>query len=574
MPTPGPPPGMPAGRGGFDVLPSPDGGALLVTIDRCELCNKPSDVPTTTYLVRDGVWTELGVDVAASWAGAEPQVAPRPPELGYSGYDWQIFERRDDGAAYVPSPFRYDMQVGGTDRVQWRVYDLSGQPGDPPRHIMPAFNTQTAYNSWQLWWPDVPAEPVRLELWAEVRPGAPDDPSFIREGDTRWAVVWRDTVRRDPDQATAQTISLRDVWMEGTDAGWGVDASGRIVRTSDGGSTWRDVTPPGHARCDGRLWPRQAEHFAGDVAIVALTCDRTGSDGRWSDWPQRITVFTTADGGLSWLEATIDTGYRFARPASLHAADGGLWLLAQPVWPAHNHNGALWHSADGGATWTRIADTDGTLPAARGLTFVTAQRGWALGRLDARPAGAGRADAGSPGTTSAPVAAHAATGSTLWRPLGSTLWRTDDGGRTWTEQPLPVPADAYAVQPPQFLDDAVGFFAVHVPDPDPSHNPRQLLLATDDGGMTWSVRGERRGDGQPHFLTPAVGYVWDYPSRELAWTHDGARTWEAVPAPEGVYWPFRLQFVDAWHGFVAQSTLLTTADGGRTWREILPQWFR
>jgi hypothetical protein len=47
-----------------------------------------------------------------------------------------------------------------------------------------------------------------------------------------------------PTLQPGQPIALTNLHMVDTAIGWGIEKSGRIVRTHDGGQTWIDVTPP------------------------------------------------------------------------------------------------------------------------------------------------------------------------------------------------------------------------------------------------------------------------------------------------------------------------------------------
>ena len=161
-----------------------------------------------------------------------------------------------------------------------------------------------------------------------------------------------------------------------------------------------------------------------------------------------------------------------------------------------------------------------------------------------------------------------------------SLWRTMDGGLTWTSSRLPVPA-AVDVSAP-----------ISVAAPDGSHWFASLslqqglgrpgpgvLLASSNGGRTWSRR-VLPGSGAIAFTTPTQGWLAPV-AGGLFRTRDGGRTWRAatVPAPAGFPSIPALAelptFIDATHavlpvtfrdGTRAAVSFLTSGDSGTTWQ--------
>ena len=542
-------PALLSGRNAGNLKLSPDGNRLLAETNICLGCNKPSENTRTTYLIdlTNGTWQEVGVDVDARWENGQVVTLARAPRLGYSGMPTYM-DRDESGALLISRPFAESFQVGAAESAHWRVYSPEAGPDALPLRILPALNRQDTYNSMDLWWPDPPAEPVRLELWAEIRPGVPADPAqwpgeskhvsrqLRHDGGKRWAVLWSEVVSVKEDLPPRQTVRLSSARMWDGQNGWGTDWRGRILRTEDGGATWRDVSPSGLERCDGRLFPQQVEAFAALRAAVAITCYTTGPDGHWAKESGQVMLLQTSDGGQSWHSAVIDSGFAFASPQDLFLLDDRhAWFLVRPKWPELNEDGALFRTADGGRTWEQVSDTRSGLPAVRETSFLTADLGWTV--------------------------------------RGARLHRTEDGGRTWAEQPLPSgrsreqPAWASA---PRFIDSLHGFLTVS--GWVEGHRPGLVeLFATTDGGQTWEKRSERDGERRPAFLTPDLGYVWEYEIRTVYWTRDGGRTWESRRweiNPTGIT---DVHFVDGQRGFGVQGHLWTTADEGQTWHEIYPQ---
>jgi N-acetyl-anhydromuramyl-L-alanine amidase AmpD/photosystem II stability/assembly factor-like uncharacterized protein len=163
---------------------------------------------------------------------------------------------------------------------------------------------------------------------------------------------------------------------------------------------------------------------------------------------------------------------------------------------------------------------------------------------------------------------------------GFSLWRTTDGGLTWTSSPLPLPKSVDVSAPISLAapDDLHWFVSLSVQQGLGRVGPG-VLLASSNGGRTWS-RGVLPGSGAIAFSTPTQGWLASVDGG-LFRTRDGGRTWRAasIPAPPAFRSSLRLAelptFSDATnavlpvtfrHGTQAAVSFLTSPDGGTTWR--------
>ena len=161
-----------------------------------------------------------------------------------------------------------------------------------------------------------------------------------------------------------------------------------------------------------------------------------------------------------------------------------------------------------------------------------------------------------------------------------TLWRTTDGGLTWTSLRPPVPVDVDAAAP------------ISVAAPDASHlfvslSLQQslglpgpgILLASSNGGRTWSRR-ILPGSGEVSFPTATRGWLVPIDGGLYA-TRNGGRTWhpQTVPAPVGFRSTPALAELPTFsdptdaalpvtfrRGARAAVSFLTSDDGGTTWQ--------
>lgn len=223
----------------------------------------------------------------------------------------------------------------------------------------------------------------------------------------------------------------------------------------------------------------------------------------------------------------------------------------------------VFESEDGGRSWkARMAESAASFQA---LVFRDERRGWVFG---------------SRGNATSQKGA---------------IWRTADGGGTWSESPTSVPGPIVSAS---FCDTDLGFAV----------GPEQALRTT-DGGVTWTVsfqgtptdqllgvrcsgRSEAWAVGSKGTVLQTVdgGVSWQrrelggananltrvYFEQSRGWivgfhglllaSEDGGRTWKQVPVPTNeALLDIHVDGVEGWivgtHG-----TILRSADGGRTWR--------
>jgi photosystem II stability/assembly factor-like uncharacterized protein len=142
---------------------------------------------------------------------------------------------------------------------------------------------------------------------------------------------------------------------------------------------------------------------------------------------------------------------------------------------------------------------------------------------------------------------------------------TDDGGTSWKKQYT----SEFAPQLIQFVDANNGWLAGCAVPVGLSSDCETQLLATRDGGNTWTpatsapvIQGKVVAIG---FVSQQDGWVLGAPGQLLR-TQDGGTRWESVPVLDGVTTPVSLQRLDEHIGWVlTKDAVLATRDGGATW---------
>jgi photosystem II stability/assembly factor-like uncharacterized protein len=317
--------------------------------------------------------------------------------------------------------------------------------------------------------------------------------------------------------------------------GWGiaVNANGSVLRTVDGGSTWWNATPPG-------------------IGPIGLSTVLTVLDTEhvWVLVPGADffsgTLYRTSDGGINWNSNRVPFGGAFIQ---FQNGENGR-ALADRGAGAGSEAVELFQTSDGGATWTSVFHDDPGQPGAsdslplagikNGMTFTGTQTGWVTGSLPA-------------------------DGEIYF-------YTTHDGGKSWSQQNLPLLAGyekyQYMLQAPVFFGKD-GFLPLTIYR---SGTTELAFYTSQDGGQTW-----RRNPANPERVIepcqPAIAeaqqiWCWDG-GNNLYSSRDAAQTW-AVTHPgldlSGIL--SRLEFVPGFTGWAltrldeaGHSQLYRTTDG-------------
>jgi photosystem II stability/assembly factor-like uncharacterized protein len=360
--------------------------------------------------------------------------------------------------------------------------------------------------------------------------------------------------------------------MLSTTIGWAFGP----MRTADGGATWVDFSPPSIA---GRTLKNDEFFLDATHAWVAETATSS------SACVDQVVPFRTADGGRTWQQAA-PIPVRLAVPTDviwtgfdnhaqlfdfIDAQNGWLLLGSGPLSTAggdSSWNGPTWRvgdlfrTTDGGLHWAIAAHDPGSalgcIPnigfglSKAAMSFSSPSTGWIV----------------------------ASCGQSL-SPQSIDLLVTHDGGSSWTRAATPLaPKEA-----PVFFDAKHGMTLA-----------TGGLMATTDGGLTWSTRslpdsygidffnrnqGWAVGPGDsPGFQCNDLNQSACNGNFRLYFTRDGGVTWTPGTSTGlvmmGTKWwpPAYLHFIDSANGFVEvgedprEQGLYRTRDGGRTWTRV------
>ena len=247
------------------------------------------------------------------------------------------------------------------------------------------------------------SDPDHVWLLNTASPAAHDQPSALYrtlDGGLHWEELLDANLSARSRHGIAVGGSKKGIWFTGSMDGWistvEPDGTPALHVTHDGGREWTSsALPPG----DG--WYRGASlTFSAPVIDAggrgALTVVQpAGIPGEW--FPAKAWTYVTSDGGDHWSDP---------RPMSYTRALVSRFVTPSVGWTVGA--GIALTTSDAGRSWVQTGAPTGAVLTA--VTPVDAMNAWA---------------------TAAPVA-----------PLPSRLFRTSDGGLTWSEVALPGRARA------------------------------------------------------------------------------------------------------------------------------------
>jgi photosystem II stability/assembly factor-like uncharacterized protein len=250
-------------------------------------------------------------------------------------------------------------------------------------------------------------------------------------------------------------------------------------------------------------------------------------------------LFRSNDRGETWEQRTLPVAQPGQWPAIsfVDAQQGWFSESGSPETQCSADGIAIWHTADGAATWQLVA-TAGIAEAQckEGLSFVDPARGF-LGAWDGN---------------------HQ-----------PTIYRTTDGGRTWVGSNLP--------DPPGFRTQAGGFTLraglVHafgttlLVQAFDQNQPGSYVFRSSDGGAAWSPIARVDGTADLGFVTASRWLRLTGPDQSVE-TTDAGQTWHLYPSDYSQAAPIAPQFAfgDPQTGYATvRGEIRRTADGGLHW---------
>jgi photosystem II stability/assembly factor-like uncharacterized protein len=335
--------------------------------------------------------------------------------------------------------------------------------------------------------------------------------------------------------------ALKALYMVDGQTGWAATVTGgRLLRSTDGGTNWNDVTPLNSS--GQKIWVLDIITALSSLIAWVIPGGTNASTA--------TEIFRTIDGGHTWRSATIPA------PAVewisfINPREG--WLLAFLGAAAGSEAVEIYRSTDGGETWISVGPLSG-LPFGgdkSAITFLNSTTGWI-------------------------------TGATLQYDT-LYLYVTHDSGRTWRKQDMPLPRELTShwrgrLQPlPKFFTARDGilpiFYEIYAGPNDslrPTGEMVVAIYATHDSGTTWTYSSVKRVNGFSLISFADMNHGWLMNGSDLYVTSDGGRRWTTIHPrhlPVGV---IQLDFISPVVGWARGQipSLHKTLDGGLTWAPL------
>jgi photosystem II stability/assembly factor-like uncharacterized protein len=365
--------------------------------------------------------------------------------------------------------------------------------------------------------------------------------------------------RVPPYNPGSEEASKRDVIREaelaGPEEGWALTSS-RLAWTADDGRTWRTITP--HGLDPGTIL---TAHFSSPTnGVVAASPDSTAA-------PAMLEMFATQDGAQNWQRFVVreDGPYTLGR-VRLVQSDGVWWALIDEAGDS-NAGTRLLQSKNSGLSWQALPRP----PLAGQFVFFSPKQGWIIGGVGTQ-----------------------------------MVWRTIDGGLSWVEVQIPLPAttgpergvNVRSVSYGLPERDAGGDILLPVTITSPEGATEVVLYSSSDDGSSWSVAsstklsgtvGAGASEATTTFLAAGELAIQD-PGAVGITIVSGGEAGPGIPVSEagdfstndvraaGLSGIAPLHFVNRTDGVTvvgrevcrqelcpSESQLLFTTDGGRTW---------
>jgi photosystem II stability/assembly factor-like uncharacterized protein len=349
--------------------------------------------------------------------------------------------------------------------------------------------------------------------------------------------------------------------------GWGVEAVGHLLRTIDGGSTWKDIIPP-----EAGFFATGDTMHAWDIVKTWGACEDCPGG-----WAIGLVAWHTANGGQTWQRGSLliadVLGYR---PIAMKFVDNtnGWFLFVEHVGTSGFTSESLVRTMTGGESWMQVYPLSNGCVSG-GMIFIDEQEGW-IGD-DCR--GLSNALDGIP------------VQDFLNGIATPSLNRTTDGGNTWSSFPVPAPT----VFPLNFTSPDIdpntwvycGIKQMHQIPQDAfllqwscntAHSTTLVEASyaylTTDRGQTWH---SWLSTGNETFTNPDTGWrlsaTGDNQPSLLQQTTDGGLTWRTIK--EVAWKTAQFNFVSEQVGWAivsdgANTSFVHTFNGGKTWKIIKP----
>ena len=317
-----------------------------------------------------------------------------------------------------------------------------------------------------------------------------------------------------------------------SDNGWLISGNYndvRIYKTVDGGDNWTELTT-------------EPYRYLGHIEMINAT---TGfiDEGE--------SIYKTTDGGQSWTIISDDL---------LNSANGLHVIDEQNIWACTN-NGYIYHTEDGGDTWSFEYPEDNNSSSLQDIYATTSGLVWTSGKFTSVYYSS---DSGSSWQDQIGGRKDRLQNIDFYDDdngiacgLNGAILRTQNGGSTWEDISMDVEDAFMDIK----MTSATSAFMI---------SSYGSILKTTDMGDTWE---DLNPDGSSRLesieLISDDRIIASYYTGEILLTTDGGENWNSFYI-DGCDYAFDIHFVNELVGYVAAESgeLYKTIDGGENWNLV------
>lgn len=327
---------------------------------------------------------------------------------------------------------------------------------------------------------------------------------------------------------------LYKIRMVNTSVGYAIGIEGVIMKTTDGGATWKGVVT------EYPVTPLATNEFL-DLSFTSATVGYVAGIDE--------TLFKTMDGGNTWQKITINGSMSDILTVHFTSDETG-YIGFQ--------NGKIYKTTNGGVSWS--LQSSGVTTEIRAIRFVDASTGWFIstaGVVKKTTDGGGTWTTQNSGTTISFISASFISASKGWLTDGSSIFVTTNGGSSWAVQ----------TNTNSFISE------IHFTDANNGWISRKYGLnsvyRTSDGGATWTPQFNTGNADlfSVHFINSSLGVACGS-ANQIFRTTNGGTNWTSVNAYVSGDHLYAIHFNsstgDGWCGGTS-GRINKSSNGGETW---------
>lgn len=323
---------------------------------------------------------------------------------------------------------------------------------------------------------------------------------------------------------------MQKIDMVDATTGWATsNLNSTLLRTTNGGKDWIDVTPV-------KTSPQGLTVVVLDADVVyAATIEGSGTS-------RQSVVYGTHDGGAHWEKSNALGNGEIPADMSFVDEKHG-WMTTTIPNNDLEFPGSFYRTVDGGKTWTIVSKIQQNGHYLLWTAFNDPSNGIAV-VVNVKP--------------NANIVKDGAGGILDYST--TAICTTHDGGQNWVkESKILMPGDTEYpnIAEPQFVG-GFGYLVIE-----------STLYVSRDQGKIWTKQGSGASGGDIEFVDPMHGWGLGPSPNVLLFTKDGGKTWSDTTQKVPTVSIIGFDFINATTGWVlAIDGVYKTTNGGATWSQV------